>query len=208
MLNIKNLSNLLSSIVGNDKLNIDIENETQNFSIKDFYLNSEDAAGAVIIITPKQIIKTPLVYGYSHGATVDNIYQKIIPNYKDFSNSIESIEITNDKQQITTWEKIAMNFNHIVLKLVKFEDKSQVYGLNEGFVPDNINSFQYEQLIKLNNEMTDSGIDINFYYPYNDFNEDLYKKLDFLVATMYDYIDNNITSDEIIINKESDNKLK
>ena len=209
MFNIKNLSNMISNIVGS-KPSIDILKETENFSIKDFYENSIDAEGAVILITPKQVIKTPLIYGYSHGAMVDTIYEKIIPGYENFSNKDTSPQPFNDDDNISpsTWEKTAMNLNHIVLKLVKFDDNSKIFGLNEGFVPNNINTFQYEELIKLNKEMIDSKIDISFYYPYNDFNEDLYKNLDFLVATMYDYIDDNITSDEINLKENNDYKIK
>lgn len=148
--------------------------------------NTTDKAG-LIVITPYQIFDLELIYGYSHGKTLNDIFKLI---YKDF-NGFESGR---------AWSNYINEFGNIIITL-------STGSYQEAFLPKKCNSFQFEKLMEINKIIKENNVyDRNFCYPNVNIKEENYKNLDIGLKYLYPRIDDNIKTNEILLKLNSKTK--
>ena len=161
----------------------------QDTTLKDFYSPRNSDQIGVILITPKQMIIKSSNDNY-HRELVEKIYNDIYerkPYWKEIDDN---------------WiEEVTKNDNTIFIKLTKTDFLA--------YLPDYVNTTQYQYLNMLNNSIKEmlyipfkiSFADMRFF----DKNRD---NLDELTKYFFRYIDDNITSNENILESNIKGDIK
>ena len=113
--------------------------EQQLFNLEDFYINNEkvNCDWALGVITPKQNIS--ILSPCEHRISAERIYQFLYEDFKEFNVSKE----INYESDYNNWISEALEYGNIII-LFCYGSYSLVY------IPNTINSFQFNELIKLN----------------------------------------------------------
>ena len=113
--------------------------EQQLFNLEDFYINNEkvNCDWALGVITPKQNIS--ILSPCEHRISAERIYQFLYEDFKEFNISKE----INYESDYNNWISEALEYGNIII-LFCYGSYSLVY------IPNTINSFQFNELIKLN----------------------------------------------------------
>ena len=113
--------------------------EQQFFNLEDFYINNEkvNCDWALGVITPKQNIS--ILSPCEHRISAERIYQFLYEDFKEFNVSKE----INYESDYNNWISEALEYGNIII-LFCYGSYSLVY------IPNTINSFQFNELIKLN----------------------------------------------------------
>ena len=113
--------------------------EQELFNLEDFYINNEkvNCDGALGVITPKQNIS--ILSPCEHRVSTEIIYQFLYNDFKEFKVSKE----INYETDYNIWINEALEYGNIIV-LFLYRSNSLVY------IPDTINSFQFNELFKLN----------------------------------------------------------
>lgn len=113
--------------------------EQQLFNLEDFYINNEkvNCDEALGVITPKQNIS--ILSPCEHRISAERIYQFLYEDFKEFNVSKE----INYESDYNNWISEALEYGNIII-LFCYGSYSLVY------IPNTINSFQFNELIKLN----------------------------------------------------------
>lgn len=148
----------------------DIVKRHNEFSLEEFYNKSYN--GAVIVITPNQIIKNIMPNEEHHRIYLGRMYNLIYGS-------------TFDNNDIILDAKSELFGNNIVMMLDKF------YTLM--YVPYKINSYQLQEFLKLNEEYKNISLNITF-GTFNDKIWDESENMNKAIEYLKSIIDNNITS--------------
>lgn len=148
----------------------DIIKRHNEFSLEDFYNNSYN--GAVIVITPNQVIKNILPNEENHRIYLRKIYSLIYG--KSFSDNSVILDSNNK-----------LFGNNIVMMLDKF------YTLM--YMPHNINCYQLEEFLKIKDDLSNIKLDIT-YGTFNDKIWDESKNMNKAVEYLNGILDDSVES--------------
>ncbi len=172
--------------INKEGLKKELIKETNNFNLTKFFDDNIDDS-CLILITPYQVVKTVIPRGATHTVTLQEIYMIM---YKGFRG-------TSYKE---LWDTEIIKHNHIVLRIANMT-------YTDVHVPEKINTFQLEELIKVNNEIkkvTRKNKPKLIYYLNNE--EYMSNNLDPLIKNALNNIDDNINLEEKILDKNKGSK--
>lgn len=163
-----------------DVLKDTIVSEASDFDLDKFYSDNIDRA-ALILITPVETISLIVPSMMNHTSLLKEIFY--LKYNKMFSNNYKNF-----------WFKEVPSTNSIVLSLV-------YDGIDEVVIPNKTNEREINEYINLKRKL--ESIKNRSYVYINIENDALFDNLDIGLQNIYERIDNNLTSNEEILDKES-----